>query len=334
MTDRLTTLHLAHRLDPTQDLNLLGAIRYGIPSTLPDTRWHVPLTALPAGGIHDTAWYTPGPIAASQHEDIHYHYNAGLLCGYIRLSEQNFPDTTAGHPLQQIGERAYTQIFQLLHTSGFPHLVRCWNYLPQINHYDNDLERYRLFNIGRQNAFIAAAQSHEAGAPAASALGTPDGDVVIYFLAARIAPQAIENPRQISAYHYPAQYGPRSPTFSRGSLLRLARQDVLFISGTASIVGHDSVHIDDVSAQTQEIIHNIAAVIEQANAAIGTQVFHCNTLKLKIFVRHPDDLPHIAQVLTDALGDATEALYVQADICRADLLVEIEAFGVHERAHA
>ncbi len=98
--------------------------------------------------------------------------------------------------------------------------------------------------------------------PAASALGFESGPLTICFFAAREAmPLAIENPRQVSAYKYPEDYGPRSPTFSRASAIELHGQTVLFISGTASIVGHQTMHAGDVVAQTQETIVNIKATV-------------------------------------------------------------------------
>ena len=51
------------------------------------------------------------------------------------------------------------------------------------------------------------------------------------------------------------------------------------------------------------------------------------TLAYKVYVRQPKDLPLIRAQLESALGPAAALLYLQADICRQDLAVEIEAFG-------
>jgi hypothetical protein len=45
-------------------------------------------------------------------------------------------------------------------------------------------------------------------------------------------------------------------------------------------------------------------------------------------VRRPADLPLIQAELSSALGEGARAVYLQADICRQNLLVEIEAAGV------
>ncbi|HEX5126100.1 MAG TPA: Rid family hydrolase, partial [Rhodocyclaceae bacterium] len=164
-------------------------------------------------------------------------------------------------------------------------------------------------------------------APAACALGTKSGGLVLYCLASRSAPRSIENPRQVSAYHYPERYGPRSPYFSRASLLALSSgQHVLFISGTASIVGHESLHVGDVLAQTEESLRNIAALVEQANQRLADQVFSVQDLYYKVFIRHGKDFDAVSEVLR-RLGPASTPVYLEADICRAELLVEIEATG-------
>ena len=62
----------------------------------------------------------------------------------------------------------------------------------------------------------------------------------------------------------PGDYGPRSPTFSRAALVYPAGQEILFISGTASIVGHQTVHPGDVVGQCRESMENIAAVLAEA----------------------------------------------------------------------
>ncbi|MBU2285069.1 MAG: hypothetical protein KKC85_01380, partial [Gammaproteobacteria bacterium] len=141
-----------------------------------------------------------------------------------------------------------------------------------------------------------------------------------------------ENPRQVSAYRYPPTYGPRSPTFSRAALAGIGGGDVaLFISGTASIVGHETVHLGDVRAQTEETLRNLGAVIDAANA-LATTKFDLSAIDCVVYVRHVSDVDTVRAVLGEALGrDAhtlTRAVYLEADICRQDLLVEIEAHAV------
>ena len=50
-------------------------------------------------------------------------------------------------------------------------------------------------------------------------------------------------------------------------------------------------------------------------------------------MRRPADLAQIRAELAHCLGDALTAVYLQADMCREDLLLEIEATAVHPWMH-
>lgn len=305
---------------------LLGAVSYGA-DPHPVSFGSVPMQVLPDGGTAHTAWFARGPFVAGSHGKLQYRYDDQILFGFVVLNEADFPATCEASSIQQISLAAYSAIFGTLDLTGFRYLVRCWNYLPRINEVESGLERYRQFNIGRQDAFIAAQRSHLAGSPSACALGTINGGLVVYFLASHAEPQAIENPRQMSAYHYPDQYGPRKPTFSRGTLLPLPGMEALFISGTASIVGHETLHHEDVLKQTAEVLRNIQIVVAQANLKSHKGEFAVRDLHMKVFIRHWEDREAVAAVMHAQLGDNIDVIWLHADICRAELLVEIEAYG-------
>lgn len=269
-------------------------------------------------------WSTAGTVVCGQSGDLICRHDNELLFGCIRLTESATADLEANTA------SAYRQIFAALDAHGFPHLWRVWNFIPHINAEAAGLERYRRFNVARQQAFAEAGRAALDAVPAASAVGCGGTALAIYFVAGRAAPLPIENPRQLSAYLYPAEYGPRSPLFARASLAPHADGELLFISGTASIVGHRTLHVGDVRAQTRESLANIDAVLAEANARAQRR-FERGDLAFKVYVRHSADVPAIAQELESWLAGA-EAIFLQADICRADLLVEIEASGGHRRA--
>jgi enamine deaminase RidA (YjgF/YER057c/UK114 family) len=264
-----------------------------------------------------------------QCDAIHYRHDGEVLFGAIALPETMFEARAGKTPLQQATESAYRQVFALLETQRYPYLFRFWNYIAEINTHSFGLERYQQFNLGRQDAFLAHGRDVAGNVPAASALGLAQGPLTIAFLAGRAAPLNIENPRQISAYQYPQQYGPRSPTFSRASLVRLRRDEVLFISGTASIVGHATLHPANVVAQTRETMANIMAVVTEANRLASQPRFGLGSLSYKVYVRNPADLARIRAELAHCVGDTLKAVYLQADVCRRDLLLEIDATAAH-----
>ena len=289
----------------------------------------IPMQRLDAGDSVCEVWHGSGQLTQGQCGAIHYRHDDEVLFGVIVLSETMFEAGADKTPLQQATESAYRQVFALLDTLRYPYLVRFWNYIADINAHSFGLERYRQFNLGRQDAFLAHGRDVVGNVPAACALGSAQGPLTIAFLAGRVAPLSIENPRQISAYQYPRQYGPRSPTFSRASLVRLGQDEVLFVSGTASIVGHATLHPANVVAQTRETMTNIKAVLAEANRLASQPRFDLGSLYYKVYVRHPADLAQIRAELAHCVGDALKAVYLQADVCRQDLLLEIEATAAH-----
>jgi chorismate lyase / 3-hydroxybenzoate synthase len=229
--------------------------------------------------------------------------------------------------IQTASYRAYKTLLASCQNLGKPHLLRLWNYIPHINAQDDGEERYRLFNSGRREALLEADYlTKGGGAPAACALGTHRGDFKVAFLAATKPCTPIENPRQVSAYNYPKDYGVNPPIFSRAGLF--AQEDgknILFISGTASIVGHQTLHIGDIALQTTETIANIQAVLQEANRLAGRELWMLSQLHGQVYVRNRADMPIIQAILKQ--HELLNFSYVHADICRADLLVEIEAYA-------
>ena len=265
---------------------------------------------------------------------VHYRYCGELLFGSITVDERSLdgPDGPHGDggsaALLRATTTSYQDIFGVLQETQYRHLIRVWNYLPEINREADGDERYRHFNSARQTAFRTCGRSTVGTVPAASALGSPAGSPIsIYFLASRRAPKMIENPRQISAYHYPPKFGRFTPTFSRACVLSDSAGTNLFVSGTASIVGHETIHPGDVMAQTRETLANIDALIGEANRVVGAAQYSLAGLKFKVYVRRPSDLAAIESALSDAVRASTSIVYLQADVCREDLLVEIEAAG-------
>ncbi len=271
-------------------------------------------------------WLTNSPCQSEQFDGVQIRSNDQILFGVIEFDETEFAKGSAGSALSATTNAAYQKIFNVLNKKKYPHFWRAWNYLPNIHGEEAGLERYRQFNIGRHQAFDTVRRAVDSS-PAASALGTRDGLFSVAFIAGRTAPTRIENPRQISAYEYPTQYGPRSPAFSRAVTVTNAQHRMLFVSGTASIVGHETVHHGDVVAQTREAVANVSALLEQVNTSPLPPI-HLEDLAYRVYIRHAHDSLSVRQRLDASINAPARALYVQADICRADLLVEIEAFAV------
>lgn len=290
---------------------LLGVIGYGglpdgmAPSVLP--RADIPLE--PLGGPALEAWYAPGPVEYGEAEGIRYALNGGALFGMVRVDAEA-PEAAA--------QGAYRRIVELARALGYPTLVRMWNYLPDINREQFGLERYRRFCVGRYQAFAEMGFALGEDLPAASAIGSGREDLWVVFLAGKGGAIQIENPRQLSAYRYPPAYGPRSPSFSRAMVFGRT----LFISGTASIVGHETVHPGDLLGQCRTTLANLAVILERAGADGPARLGEAAAWK--VYLRHPGDYAAVRDFLADALHPASPVLYLAGDICRGDLLAEIE----------
>ena len=283
---------------------------------------HTPLLA-PEGAWLD-AWLGEGDARQHQRGCVRYVTDGHWLHGCAVIDESPLG-------MQAAAQRAYADLFVVLAANECSQLLRVWNYFADINAETGGSERYRQFNAGRQQAFIDARRSAFDGSPAACALGMHGGPLTVYFLAGRTPPVAIENPRQVSAYRYPDTYGPRAPTFSRAAVADIGGgRSVLFISGTASIVGHESIHLGDIRRQTEESLANIAAVREAAESRSGL-AFPASEMVYTLYVRQADDLAVVREVFERAVGSACaaarDAIYLNADVCRTELLVEIEAHG-------
>jgi len=298
---------------------MLGAIAYGAPDS-GHARPDCPFAQIDNAVLDPDAavelWTSEQPVVREDSPHVRSARNEDVLFGCIELDSSG--------RLDRASRAAYVRIFDFIDALGYTHLLRMWHYFPGINADAGGLERYRQFNVGRYEAFLAKGRVIEQRAPAACALGSRSGALVVYFLATRHAGRPIENPRQTSAYRYPAQYGLRCPTFSRAMLAQVGGRQLLFISGTSSIVGHDTLHVGDARGQAEETAANVLTVLEQAHSVGSATTGNAPRLQLKAYVRHARDLAVLRDQLQRAFGTATEAVYLQADICRAELLMEVE----------
>lgn len=240
-----------------------------------------------------------------------------MLFGSISMTERS-------SGLEHSTEIAYRDLLHQLRELGFPHLWRTWNYFPRINEEQNGLERYRRFCIGRYQALAEALPDFPTSLPAGTAVGTRSGSLQLYFLAGAHPATHLGNPRQVDAYDYPKTYGPRSPSFARATLCRSDGATQLFISGTASVVGHQSQHRGQVEMQARETVTNLRALIDRAECFQGIDSESKLQSIFKVYVRNPEDLKAVRRALQDPLLLSSRLLFLQGDLCRKELLVEIE----------
>lgn len=210
----------------------------------------------------------------------------------------------------------------------FGNVVRQWNYIEDVLEVRSNGSRgqqaYQVFNDVRTLAY--GDSEFAFGYPAATGIGQVTGGVLIEFVAldapAEVRVASLSNPRQTDAHHYSARQlvgeslddlpVKSTPKFERAKLIARDRQEIIFLSGTAAILGERSVAPGDAAAQTRTTIDIITALI-------GDRGF----THLRTYVKRPEELQVVRSQFEAAYGPIP-ALYVRADICRDELLMEVE----------
>ncbi len=273
-------------------------------------------------------WHTPGackPVSLgkfSGHDSDDYAY----LQACLKVSDLG--------RMRTITEQLYRELLALAENLGKPRFVRIWNYIPHINAGDGDNECYRQFCWGRADALGKTVL------PAATGIGSRDGWLRIGALCTTPSTREggqeaggkpaiqithLENPRQLSAYHYPREYGPRSPSFARATLVQsspaAAGPDsgpgLLLLSGTASIVHHETRHAGNFQRQYQETVTNI-------NALLSTLKQPTTPVAMRYYLRDTNYLQEAIDCWSEHFPAWPKPAVYAADICRVGLELEIE----------
>jgi hypothetical protein len=218
-------------------------------------------------------------------------------------------------------------------------LVRQWNFIGDILGMKEGFQNYQVFNEVRSEYYRKYRTI--SGFPAATGVGMKYGGVLLDFCALKtddaIKLKAINNPNQINAYEYGQQVlkgitgnvasAKHPPQFERGLLLINKTTSTLFVSGTASIIGQETIGKGDVDEQTIVTIENISKVadIERVKQLAGKQNMGQGRFSLlRVYIKKQEDFNSVKSICFDHFKDSP-VIFIEADICRDDLLTEIEA---------
>lgn len=228
----------------------------------------------------------------------------------------------------------------------FENVIRTWLYLgnitePAWNELEGETQRYKELNRARTDFFrgirffegMMPVTLHNPAYPASTGIGGQGDTLVMSALAVKFeTPEQgvilpLENPQQISAFDYGEEYSLKSPKFARALLLASGERGMVFVSGTASITGEVTRHPDNPVAQTEQTLENIAVLIDEANLSrhgkpgFGSQLDELAVAR--IYVKRREDYEKIRAVCERRMPNVPK-IYTIADVCRPDLLVEIE----------
>ncbi len=251
---------------------------------------------------------------------------ARVLIGQVQANTAGSCSTNAS--------AVFHSIQNLLDKAGFSlsTVIRQWNYIEDILGFEGSKQRYQEFNNVRSEYY--SNHFHETGFPAATGIGMKHGGIIIEFVAVN-APDAIslplDNPGQVAAHAYSPvvlageNHLPKAtPKFERARYLELFGQKQLFISGTASIRGEKTAGIGNPEEQTWITIENIQRLYsdERIHPLAGYSVKPTYG-HARVYLKNRKDFPVVKKTFKTFYGNLP-VVYLIADICRNDLLVEIE----------
>lgn len=214
-------------------------------------------------------------------------------------------------------------------------IVRQWNYIEKITGLTGEKTNYLEFNRARTDFY--GKTSWENGYPAATGIGIEAGGVVVeieavLYLNPSIINIPLNNDFQVPAYRYSGKITAGNepfrctPKFERARLISSPGHSFVYVSGTAAIRGEESASGADVIEQTQITIENIFHLVSAENLkASGTGFDKIPEFKVFIiYLKRGSDYDEVKRYM-DNEYPTISPVYLQADVCRDELLVEIEA---------
>ena len=224
----------------------------------------------------------------------------------------------------------------------FGEVVRQWNYIEGIIDQQLDKEgiqqNYQIFNDVRSIYYSKA--SFDNGYPAATGIGMSSGGIILEFIAAKNTQEVdivpIKNPSQVDAHRYSGEVlvgkpideisQKTSPKFERAKYTKVNNIGQIYISGTAAIRGQQSVADQNAKEQTIITIENINELISKANLSNYGIELNSHLLTpsyLRVYVKEEKDVADVKEICEKSYPDVP-AIYLLSDVCRNDLLVELE----------
>ncbi len=245
------------------------------------------------------------------------------------------PDLSAPHLVQ--ANAVFARIEEIMRCENFPinSIVRQWNYIQNISMFVGEHQNYQDFNDSRSHFY--AKSDWSSGYPAATGIGTQYGGVMVEIVALKgvgLINLALDNPLQIAAHKYsqcvllgatdPDFKNRTTPKFERARVVGITKSQTIYISGTAAIRGEKSLVADDITEQARMTMQNIDYLISNENYPVDSVPRAYEILR--IYVKNPCQMEQARQYMKAHYPDITK-IYVCADICREELLVEIEGIA-------
>lgn len=285
--------------------------------------------------------YTAGADSAvcyKQFEGYPYVTLQTEKCSYLVAG--GFGGSMVEDEISRQAEEAFGRIGRLLAKEGFSagEIVRQWNYIERITEFDDKRQRYQEFNDARSRFY--AGGFFRNGYPAATGIGTRQGGLLIDFIAARFTGKGghcvpLNNELQVAAHAYSQEVllgreencnQKTTPKFERAKVVMEGKKGMIYVSGTAAIRGEQSLMQAGISEQVRTTWENIDSLVGKPNLRKAGIEGESELLQLRVYLKRREDREEAKQEIERHYGK-TASLYLLADICREELLVEVEAVG-------
>lgn len=245
------------------------------------------------------------------------------------ITEGIIPTDITASTFEQAKE-IFIAIENILTSEGFriSDIYRQWNYIENITITNDGSQNYQEFNDARSIFYSKAKWSN--GYPAATGIGTSRGGIMIELYAIKgttATNKPIDNPLQVAAHNYSQnvlegkaikELAERTtPKFERARILG----NTIYISGTAAIKGERSTDSGSTVAQAEQAMQIMNNLISKEN--IPTPCNGASYDLLRIYIKHEDEIEAVKEYM-NAHYPTTPKHYLVSDICRPELLIEIE----------
>ncbi len=285
--------------------------------------------------------------AAEENDRLTYRFLDGI--SYVVLQNNDgrflfaggFQSDIINRNIDEQSQDVFVLLERLLRAEAFPlnAIARQWNYIERITNSTEGRQHYQSFNNAR--ATFYGKTDWPDGYPAATGIGAAYGGIVVDVDAmdfsssgCRLFP--IDNRLQVAAHKYSSDVLSTgkdhgfTPKFERAKGISVRDENTLvYISGTAAIRGENSLETD-FETQFKTTMENVLHLISGRD---GTQTaapehYFARLSFLRIYLKD-EKYSAITRKLLASCRLQIPVLYLLADVCRSELLVEIEGIAVY-----
>lgn len=261
-----------------------------------------------------------------------------------RLFTEGILPSSIDAPILAQSEEVLAKLGSVLAAEGMDinTIVRQWNYIERITHvpeYEGANQHYQDFNDARSHFY--ARTEWKGGYPAATGIGTSHGGIMVEVDAVvlkcrKCAAVALDNALQVAAHDYSQNVligvadkifrHKTTPKFERAKAVVSPDSGLqVYISGTAAIRGEASLTDVGIGQQTVTTLENIEYLISRQNLRKhGIKAEKTPEIQIfRVYLKAENLLEPARKIVCERYPQVA-ALYVLTDVCRDELLIEIE----------